>query len=219
MDKLRLRFKKIGRAIYISHLDLMKMIQRAFSRTGLDLKYSEGYNPRPQISIALPLSVGTASVCELMDFKLKADTDLSELPQRLTAVLPEGIEIIEAYEPQRKASAIKWLEVTALMEYDERDAGEMCTALREFFARPEIVIEKKTKRGMGDTDIKPAIKTVDFAVAEGGVALHAIISAQNPTLNPELLTDALRKLAPDIAPDFAKYTRVEVYDADMKVFR
>ena len=105
------------------------------------------------------------------------------------------------------------------MEYDERDADEMCTALREFFARPEIVIEKKTKRGMGETDIKPAIKSIYLTAAEGGVALRAIISAQNPTLNPELLTDALRRLAPDIAPDFAKYTRAEVYDADMKVFR
>lgn len=219
MDKLRLRFRKTGRAVYISHLDLMKMMQRAFSRAGLDLKYSEGYNPRPQISIALPLSVGTASVCELMDFKLKADVDLKELPSRLTEVLPEGIEIIEAYEPERKASAIKWLEVTALMEYDEREAQEMCAALREFFAREEIIITKKTKRGMGEVNIKPAIRSIDPEAAEGGVAVHAVISAQNPTLNPELLTEALRSLAPEIAPDFAKYTRVEVYDADMKVFR
>lgn len=115
MDKLRLRFKKTGRAIYISHLDLMSTIQRAFSRAELPLKYSEGFNPRPQISIALPLSVGTGSLCEILDFKLKDDTDLEELPARLTAVLPEGIEIIEAYEPTRKASAIKWLEVGALM--------------------------------------------------------------------------------------------------------
>ena len=76
MDKLRLRFKKTGRAIYISHLDLMSTIQRAFSRAELPLKYSEGFNPRPQISIALPLSVGTGSLCEILDFKLKDDTDL-----------------------------------------------------------------------------------------------------------------------------------------------
>ena len=66
MDKLRLRFEKTGRAIYISHLDLMATMQRAFSRAGLELKYSEGFNPHPLISVLLPLSVGTASVCELM---------------------------------------------------------------------------------------------------------------------------------------------------------
>ena len=61
MDKLRLRFEKTGRAVWISHLDLMHTIQRAFSRAGYELKYSEGFNPHPQISIALPLSVGMAS--------------------------------------------------------------------------------------------------------------------------------------------------------------
>lgn len=219
MDKLRLRFKKTGRAIYISHLDLMSTIQRAFSRAELPLKYSEGFNPRPQISIALPLSVGTGSLCEILDFKLKENTDLEALPARLTAVLPEGIEIIEAYEPTRKASAIKWLEVGALMEYDERDISEMAGRLSAFYSADEIIITKKTKRGEGETDIKPAIKTIEFTPAVGGVELWALISAQEPTLNPELLTDALRQKAPEIAPDFAKYTRLETYDSEMKVFR
>ena len=90
MDKLRLRFKKTGRAVYISHLDLMDTIQRAFSRAEYGLKYSEGFNPRPQISIALPLSVGTGSVCEVMDFKLRCETALDDFPQRLTAAMPEA---------------------------------------------------------------------------------------------------------------------------------
>ena len=219
MDKLRLRFKKTGRAIYISHLDLMKTMQRAFSRAEYELKYSEGFNPRPQISIALPLSVGMGSVCEVMDFRLRHDADLAELPARLTAALPEGIEIIEAYEPSRKASEIKWLEVEGVMEYDERDAGEMAAALRGFYAAPEIVITKKTKRGLGEMDIKPAIQSIAFTHGDKCVKVDAFISAQEPTLNPELLTDALRQRAPEIAPDFAKYMRIETYDAQMNVFR
>ena len=219
MDKLRLRFKKTGRAVYISHLDLMDTIQRAFSRAEYGLKYSEGFNPRPQISIALPLSVGTGSVCEVMDFKLRCETALDDFPQRLTAAMPEGIEIIEVYEPQRKASEIKWLEVEGVMEYDERDAGEMAAALREFYAAPEIVITKKTKRGLGEIDIKPAIQNIAFTHGDKCVKVDAFISAQEPTLNPELLTDALRQRAPEIAPDFAKYMRIETYDAQMNVFR
>lgn len=219
MDKLRLRFKKTGRAVYISHLDLMDTIQRAFSRAEYGLKYSEGFNPRPQISIALPLSVGTGSVCEVMDFKLRCETALDDFPQCLTAAMPEGIEIIEVYEPQRKASEIKWLEVEGIMEYDERDAGEMAAALREFYAAPEIVITKKTKRGLGEMDIKPAIQSIAFTHGDKCVKADAFISAQEPTLNPELLTDALRQRAPEIAPDFAKYMRIETYDAQMNVFR
>lgn len=219
MDKLRLRFKKTGRAIYISHLDLMQTMQRAFSRAGYELKYSEGFNPHPQISIALPLSVGAASLCEIMDFKLKAEADMQELPQRLTAALPEGIEVIECYEQQRKVAQLKYLRVEGVLEYDERESGEMAERLRAFYAAPEIVISKKTKRGMGETDIKPAIKELRFAPGEAAVMLNAVISAQEPTLNPELLAEALRQKAPELAPDFAKFTRIETYDADMEIYR
>lgn len=66
MDKLRLRFQKTGKAVYISHLDLMRVVQRIFLRAGTPIKYSEGFNPHALISICLPLSVGMASDCELM---------------------------------------------------------------------------------------------------------------------------------------------------------
>lgn len=219
MDKLRLRFKKTGRAVYISHLDLMQTMQRAFFRAGYALRYSEGFNPHPLLSIALPLSVGTASECELMDFRLKEDADLTALPARLTAALPEGIEILEAYEFTRKAAALKWLRVRGVFEYDEREPAAMAAALSGFYARDRIAISKKTKRGQGETDIRPAIREIGFAARGADLVLEAVISAQEPTLNPELLADALRQLEPEIAPDFAKFTRIETYDADMQLFR
>lgn len=219
MDKLRLRFKKTGRAVYISHLDLMHTLQRGFSRAGYRLKYSEGFNPHPQISIALPLSVGTASLCEIMDFRLTDDAGLAELPARLTAAMPEGIEIIEAYEPTRKVVELKWLAVQGVFEYDERHAGDMAEKLNAFFAADEIVITKKTKRGEGETDIRPAIHDIAFTPDGSDVTVNAVLSAQEPTLNPELLADALRQKAPELAPDFSKFTRLETYGADMGVFR
>lgn len=219
MDKIRLRFKKTGRAIYISHLDLMHTMQRGFSRAGYELKYSEGFNPHPIISIILPLSVGCSSVCELMDFKLKQECSLDKLPEELTAVLPEGIEVIEAYEPQRKAAELKWLAIEGVFEYDERSAADMADKLAKFFERDEIVVPKKTKRGMGEFDVKSAIKEIAFRIDGDNVKVSALISAQEPTLNPELLTEALRLKAEEIAPDFAKYTRIETYDSDMNVYR
>ena len=218
-DKLRLRFAKTGRAIYISHLDLMQTMQRAFSRAGYALKYSEGYNPHPLISIALPLSVGTASRCELMDFRLVNDEDPAQMPARLTAALPEGIEVLEAYEAVRKCAEIKWLQVEGRFEYDERNPALMTAALREFFVRESILIAKKTKRGMGESDIRPAIRSIEFSAAKDAVLLKALISAQEPTLNPELLAESLRQLCPELAPDFAKFTRLETYDKDMNLFR
>ena len=219
MDKIRLRFKKTGRAIYISHLDLMHTMQRGFSRAGYELRYSEGFNPHPILSILLPLSVGCGSVCELMDFKLKQDCCLATLPGELTAVLPEGIEIMEAYEPQRKAAELKWLAVEGIFEYDTRPASELADQLTEFFRRDEILVPKKTKRGMGDFDVKAAIKEISFVPYGDDVKVKAVISAQEPTLNPELLAEALRLHAQTIAPDFAKFTRTETYDPEMNIYR
>ena len=217
MDKLRLRFEKTGRAIYISHLDLMATMQRAFSRAGFRLQYSEGFNPHPLISILLPLSVGTGSVCELMDFRLCEEADLQTLPERLTDALPEGIRILEAYPCERESAELKWLDVLGRLEYDQGlPAPEALTA---FFTQPEIVIEKKTKRGLGMTDIRPAIDRIAFRIDDSFIRLDARISAQEPTLNPELLISALRQRKPELAPDFAAFTRTETYDRDHQIYR
>ncbi len=219
MDKYRMLFSKTGRAVYISHLDLMRTLTRAFMRAECRLKYSEGFNPHPNISIALPLSVGCASVCEIMDFKMLEDMPCEEIRSRLSVQMPEGIEVMEVYEPERKVKEIKWLEVSGVFEYDERDAGKMAAALNEFYSADSIVIEKKTKRGIGQSDIRPAIKSITFEQSGGDVVMRAVISAQEPTLNPELIADALRQLTPDIAPDFAKFKRLEIFDENMQVFR
>lgn len=219
MNKLRMRFSKTGRAIYISHLDLMATMQRAFSRAGSRLKYSEGFNPRPQISIALPLSVGTSSLCELMDFQLVDEVDITLLKQRLNTTMPEGIEVLEIYEPTRKNAGLKWLAVEGIFEYDEPRVDIIQNELTSFFERESIVIEKKTKRGFGETDIRPSIREISFVPEGDAVRVEAVISAQNPTLNPDLIPGALRALAPEIAPDFAKFTRIETYDEERKLFR
>jgi len=187
MDNLRLRFSKTGRAVYISHLDLMRTMQRAFLRAGLQLKYSEGFNPHAQISFALPLSVGMASYCELMDFKLNDYISLAQIPLRLKKVLPEGISVLEVYEREQKFKNIKWLDVDGSFEYDERSASDILPELMDFFSRDSIVIQKKTKSGMGEADIAESIRSITFDEGDGRIRLKAIISAQDPTLNPELL--------------------------------
>ena len=217
--KYRLRFEKTGRAVYISHLDLMQTMQRAFSRAGYSLKYSEGFNPHPQISVVLPLSVGAGSLCELMDFRLAEEADLRAMPAKLTAALPEGVTVTAAYEAERKGALIKWLRVEGVFEYDEREAQQMAEGLTVFYAADSLVIEKKTKRGLGQMDIRPAIREIAFKPEDSLVRVSALISAQEPTLNPDLLSDALRQLRPELAPDFASFTRLETYDESMEVFR
>ncbi len=219
MDRLRLRFTKTGPAVYISHLDLMRTMQRAFLRGDIPLKYSEGFNPHAIISIALPLSVGAASDCELMDFKLREFMSLQEITYRLNRALPEGIEALECYEWERKCKEIRWLDIAGEWEYDKGNAAELLPDVADFFAQDSIVIEKKTKSGMGQTDIVPAIRSISLDASGNTMSVKAIISAQEPTLNPEHLITALRQLAPELAPDFGSFRRMQIYDSDMKEFR
>lgn len=222
MDKLRLRFSKCGRAVYISHLDLMRTMQRAFLRAGYPLKYSEGFNPHAQISILLPLSVGMSSRCELMDFALTEEADLKALPDVLTNAMPEGITAIEAYPAERKSRELKWLAVEGKFEYDGYDPDALSStaeALGRFFARDSIVITRKTKHGEGETDIRPAIRSITVSTQSDCVWVEAVVSAQEPTLNPELLASAVRQLVPELSPDFSCFTRIETFDAEMKIFR
>ena len=220
MRKLRLLFAKTDRAVYISHLDLMHVLQRVFLRAGYQLKYSEGFNPHPVISIAVPLSVGHASVCELLDFTLLDEQlDMDKLIDDLNEKMPEGITALAVYEPAGKASGIKWLRVAGEYEYDTRDVNEMADKLREFYGAAEINVLRKTKRGEGVLDIAPHIREMRVEARESIVKLEAVISVNEPTINPDLLVKALQQNAADIAPDFAKFKRLEIYKENMEIFR
>jgi len=220
MRKLRMLFAKTDRAVYISHLDLMHVLQRSFLRAGYQLKYSEGFNPHPVISIAVPLSVGAASVCELLDFTLLDEKiDYEQVVSDLNRCVPEGIRALEIYEPERKASGIKWLRVEGVYEYDNASADHMAENIRKYYASAEIPVLRKTKRGEGVLDIAPHIKEMSVEAVDGAVRVETVVSVNEPTINPDLLVKALQQNVPEIAPDFAKFKRLEIYDETMKIFR
>ena len=112
----RIRFEKTGRAVWMSHLDLMRLMQRAFRRAGVVLHHSQGFTPHAYVSMLLPLSVGMESVCELMEYEL--DGELAVTPEALNAVLPEGVRVLEVYESTRKARELRRLRALLTLEYD-----------------------------------------------------------------------------------------------------
>ncbi|MGE4485618.1 MAG: TIGR03936 family radical SAM-associated protein [Oscillospiraceae bacterium] len=221
MSNQRIVFKKEGKAKYISHLDLMRTMQRAFIRAGVTVKHTEGFNPHPYMVFALPLSVGAESECEMMDFTLIGeDVTIENLPMHINRALPEGIMITEAYNTERRFKEIVWLKVEGTLWYDTGLPEGAAEKLSSFFASEKIVMSKKTKSGISDSDIKPCINAIDFKAADGKrISVETVLTAQNPSLNPEHLVGALRQLRPDIAPDFAEFRRKAVYDKDMKIFR
>lgn len=217
MTDCRILFEKTGRSRYISHLDLMRTITRAFIRAGIKIKHTEGFNPHPYMTFALPLSVCVESGCELVDFVLVNDIDKAELISRMNNALPKGIHMVKAYQPTRKFKEIQWLEVEGVLSY--KDDTPKAERLNELFTRDSIVIQKKTKRGMADTDIVPCINKLNFQDCGNTVKLKAVLAAQNPSLNPEHIINAVRTYISELSPVSTAFYRVEVFDKDMNIFR
>ena len=217
----RALFEKTGNAVYMSHLDLMRVFQRAFKRAGLHLTHTQGFSPRPSVSIALPMSVGMESVCELLDFDLEGpQVSNGEILQRLNNVLVDGVRVRDVYENGNKIKNLSYLDCAVYLEYDAGVPGEPVALISELFARPSLVIEKQGKNGITQQDVTSMIRKLSVVcVDENTVRMDARICCQNPTLNPAQLTAAIARYLPDMKPDFARYCRMEIYNQDEEIFR
>ena len=218
----RILFEKKGNAVWISHLDLMRLFQRAFKRSGLALTHTQGFNPRPSVSIALPLSVGVESNCELLDFELDGDKIANRIVRgKLNDYLVPGIRVIKVYDNMQKIKHLALLDTVVTMEYDAGVPVDAVSRMEELFAREEVLVEKKTKtNGIQDQNIIPMIKSLEIVQADANtVQMKARVCCQNPTLNPMQLHGAVVRYLPELKPDFVKNERVEIYDADGNVFR
>ena len=220
MSKLRLLFIKEAQASYISHLDLLRTFQRAFPRTELDIKHSQGYHPHPIISIVLPLPVGQSSDCELLDFEVTQDTDGRGIADKLNTGMPAGLRVLDCYPAVRPIRDLAWLRADVTFEYDNGVPENTVARITELLRRPELVIQKRTKRkDLADVDIAPMIREVFFTEGEGIVTGTVTVQAQNPGLNPQLLEKAVARYLPDLTPDFTRIRRRAILDAEGRDFR
>lgn len=218
---LRALFEKTGNAAYISHLDLMRLFQRSFKRAGLPLTHTKGFNPRPSVSIALPLSLGVESICELLDFELEADGfTCEEIKNRLNDHLTEGVRILEVYDNGAKLKHLAFLSCDVIMEYDQGIPEGAAERIREMFTLPELIVEKKSKNGITEQNIAPMIQNLQIEnVSSQELCIYGRICCQNPTLNPAQLAAAVEKYLPDLAPDFVRICRKEIYNTEKELFR
>ena len=217
----RLLFEKTGNAVWMSHLDLMRMFQRAFKRAGLPLTHTQGFNPRPSVSIALPLSVGVESRCELLDFDLEGESiPYEEICQRLNHALVAGVKVLEVYPQGKKIGQLALLQCQLELEYDAGVSAKAEEQIKELFQREEIIVEKRTKNGMVEQNIVPMIRRLELSHKDNNTLLiSALICCQNPTLNPAQMAIAIEKYLPEQKPDFYQCKRLEVYDANELIFR
>lgn len=184
VNKYFVRYEKLDRAKYISHLDFLRTIGRAMRRAGLPVKYTEGFNPHPVLSFAAPLSVGITSGCELFSTELLHKIPCDEFKTRLNGALPPSIRISRVTETPIDFNTIAWADYEVTPENAPSDEY-----IKLFLQEDEIIIDKKTKKGIKKTNIRKNIKEMSL---EGGKILMTLSAGNNASLKPMLAMDALK---------------------------
>lgn len=170
-------FSKMGRAKYISHLDLSSVIIRAMKRTKLPIWQTEGYNPRTYVTFMLPLSLGQEGEHEAMDFRMLEDVPADEIRDRLNAALPADIRVTEVTVPKDKNT-----DITAARYRIESSADP--EKLRALCEKEQINIEKRTKKGSAIVDLKQLMTDVEL---DGNVLRVTFPAGTTFNINPSLL--------------------------------
>ncbi len=170
-----IKFSKSENVKYISHLDVLRMFQRALARSGLKVSYSGGYHPHMLLSFALAAPVGVVSCCEYAEVYFEHSMFCEEIAQRLA--LPGNCEVLEVFELGEKYPALMSVVSAAdyRFDYKREDMPAISGCLDELMNQPEIIIMKKSKKGPKPADIKPMIHwaelkedCLDCSLASGG---------------------------------------------------
>ena len=154
----RLTFAKEGRARYISHLDLMRTMQRAIKRARVPIWYTQGFNPHAYLMFPLALPLGTDSRVEVLDIALTEDWDFDRLVTRLNGSMPEGLYFISAARPVRSHKDIAAARYQITAEFP-RPAEDMLAEFERFTSQEVVEIEKRVKPKRGK---KPGVRLVDI---------------------------------------------------------
>lgn len=174
MQQIVCRFAKGEAVKYISHLDLMRALERGMRRARLPLAHSEGFNPRPRVSYASALSVGHTSDAELMAITLEDPMDPTDLRQALNAALPEGLEILQAWtppphKPKTSLGDIDTAEYRVVVE-GPLNGIDLEQRAAEFMSLEQLTITRTRDKGSKDLDLRRLVGAITVVRAEPSAA-------------------------------------------------
>lgn len=212
MRNVRLFYKKLGNMKFVSHLDMNRFMIKIIKMSKIPVWYSEGFNPHPYITFALPLSLGFESDYDVIDFRLDDDSfSNDDVVESISPLLPIGIEIIACQDPIMKTDQISYADF--LIDF-AHDISDIKNSLNEFLSRENIMAEKKSKKGVKTVDLKDYLKSFTF----GDTFLVLTLSAGgSKNLNPKLLFDSFEKITSFILPPYS-IMRQKLYNSDMELF-
>jgi radical SAM-linked protein len=163
--KIRVKFTKQGNSKFVGHLDTVRFFQRAIRQAGIPIAYSEGFNPHARVYFAMPLSVGVSSIGEYMDIMIKEDMDAEGVKEKLNKVLPKDIQIIKAFVVEGKQDSLMSLVERAKYRISiQKDTlpKEYTQIFSEKLQKEALEVQKKTKKGLKQVDIKHLIFEIEI---------------------------------------------------------
>ncbi len=215
MSKYRIKYKRSDDAKFISHLDLMRTMNRALRRAEAPLQYTQGFNPHSIMTVALPLSVGITSECEYLDITFKQDVDAVAFTEKLNATMPDGLHIIEIRNAD-EMRAFKYIETALYTVSFESDIEPDCDA---FMNMGEAVMTKRTKSGEKEENIMPDIHSVTCAQNGETYTMDMRINVGSKrNLKPELVIAAFEKFQGVKAENIKIHRKAIYFDDGAEVF-
>ena len=198
MARYSMAFSKTGYMIYISHLDLMRLFRRTFTRAGIPLQYSQGYNPHPKMSFAQPLSLGYEGMEEYLEFYLTEEIDPEEIQRVMGPATPEGIDILSCQRLPDKGDSLSASCVAALYEIripleELGDKAEKMADPSGFLAQDSIKVFKKVKKKKDkkEVEIRDKIRELDLDIIDNNLVMSTKLDAGSASnLSAELLLEA-----------------------------
>lgn len=191
LSKRRIKFSKTGMGKYISHLDLLRTFTRSIMRSGLPVRYSQGFNPHQLITFSLPLPIGVTSICEYVDIDFEDTASDEEIYEKLNQNLPMDMRVLAVGPLIHKANAICAAEYRIeLLTGQEIDAE----LLAEFFAADEIWVEKKTKKkGLVSVNLMEFIQGYTYREQTEDACVFEVVlcAGGEKNIKPEILTGTL----------------------------
>lgn len=224
MQCYRIWFKKMGRAKYISHLDLVRAMTKAVRRARIPLWYTQGFNPHPYMTFLSPLSLFVESEKECVDIKIEGDITFEEVAKRFEGHMPEGMEIIEVNLPINDFKEIKYARYEITLDFEnEADADNYFYSAEALMSGNDLKAMKKGKQGrrkvLREVELNPHIFNADFQKEGSSIKISVDLSAgQQDNINSTLLLDALNEKI-GVKPQFRTIIKKALLIDDFKEFK
>lgn len=215
-----IKFTKGADIKFISHLDLMRTIQKIIRRAEIPIEYSKGFNPHMALSLAQPLSVGVYSDGEYLDAVLREDVDTKEVIESLNKNSSANIKFLEASKTEiipnqkRVPQAMALLDAAKYtMKIRYFSTSKVEEEVRELMEKDDWTMLKKSKKGEKMVNIKPLVHELKHWVKDDCLVVSALISCgSRENLSADLLAEFIKENTTEVNKEaFVEIKREEMY--------